>query len=178
MNIHRNPAIPPFPRTTVIPAANTRVFRTSRKSLTFTGLRFFMSENPPYGFAEEPFPHCGTGFSTPRKSICRMTEKAFRQRGTGFFIRRQLTQRDLNITKTAHENSRSAPPERPSRDSLSILRIYSVNIFYHKNAYLCIPIVHVPVYIPAVCPCQKLQYAHQATVCRDSVPYLIMRGNL
>lgn len=63
--MHRNPEIPPFPRTTVLPAANTRIFRTSRKSLTIIGLRFFMPQKTPYGFAEEPFPHCGTGFPTP-----------------------------------------------------------------------------------------------------------------
>lgn len=156
INMHRNPEIPPFPRTTVLPAANTRFLRTSRKSLTIIGLRFFMPQKTPYGFAEEPFPHCGTGF----------------------FIRRQLMWRELNITKTAYENNRSMIPERPRRNALSISRIYFVNIFYHKNAYLCIPIIHVPEYSPSVCPCRSLQYARQTTVCRDSVHHLIMRGNL
>lgn len=86
--------------------------------------------------------------------------------------------RELNITKTAYENNRNMIPERPRRNALSISRIYFVNIFYHKNAYLCIPIIHVPEYSPSVCPCRSLQYARQATVCRDSVYYLIMRRNL
>lgn len=48
--------------------------------------------------------------------------------------------RELNITKTAYENNRNMIPEHPRRNALSISRIYFVNIFYHKNAYLCIPI--------------------------------------
>lgn len=56
--------------------------------------------------------------------------------------------RELNITKTAYENNRNMIPEHPRRNALSISRIYFVNIFYHKNAYLCIPIIHVPEYSP------------------------------
>lgn len=89
INMHRNPEIPPFPRTTVLPAANTRIFRTSRKSLTIIGLRFSCHRKHHtalrkslFRTAERAFPHRERAYMACREWLSGNAERAFSYDGS------------------------------------------------------------------------------------------------